>query len=130
MWTDGGVLSGPTLPIPLTFAAESHQDVTREPPLLSHSTWAHGGALCLLFCSFSPLSGTSQALSRALQPPASAAASLTLTALPISQCPVPAGAGTAVGARGIHTGVHAEPGASLLPVEFAFIHIWGQKCPV
>lgn len=46
-----------------------------------------------------------------------------LTALPISQDPVSAGAGTAVGARGVHTGVHAEPGASFLPVDLTLIHI-------
>lgn len=46
-----------------------------------------------------------------------------LTTLPISQHPVPAGAGTAIGTWGVHTGVHAEPGASLLPVELTFIHI-------
>lgn len=59
------------------------------------------------------------------QTPASAAVSLTLTALPVGQRPVSAGAGTAVGARGVHAGMHAEPGAPLLPIELAFIHIWG-----
>lgn len=58
-----------------------------------------------------------------------AAGSLTLTALPVLQGPVPAGASTAVGTGRVHTGVHAEPGACLLPVELTFIHIWGQKCP-
>lgn len=53
---------------------------------------------------------------------------LTLTALPVGQGPVPAGAGTAVGARCVHAGVHAEPGAPLLPVELTLIHIWEQKC--
>lgn len=57
----------------------------------------------------------------------SGAGSLTLTALPVGQRPVPTGAGTAVGARRVHAGVHAEPGAPLLPVELTLIHIWGQR---
>ena len=59
-----------------------------------------------------------------------AAASLTLTTLPVSQSPVSTGADTAVGAGGVHAGVHAELGAPLLSIELAFVHIWGQKCPV
>lgn len=55
--------------------------------------------------------------------------SLTLTALPISQDPVSTRAGTSVGTRGVHTGMHAEPGASFLPIDLTLIHIWGQKCP-
>lgn len=55
--------------------------------------------------------------------------SLTLTALPISQDPVSTRAGTSVGTRGVHTGMHAEPGASFLPIDLTLIHIWGQKRP-
>ena len=55
--------------------------------------------------------------------PAAGAGSLTLTALPVRQGPVPAGASTAVGAGCVHAGVHAEPGAPLLSVELTFIHI-------
>lgn len=46
-----------------------------------------------------------------------------LTALPISQDPVSTRAGTSVGTRGVHTGMHAEPGASFLPIDLTLIHI-------
>lgn len=46
-----------------------------------------------------------------------------LTALPISQDPVSTRAGTSVGARGVHTGMHAEPGASFLPIDLTLVHI-------
>lgn len=49
--------------------------------------------------------------------------SLTLTALPISQDPVSTRAGTSVGARGVHAGMHAEPGASFLPIDLTLVHI-------
>lgn len=55
--------------------------------------------------------------------------SLTFTALSISQDPVSTWAGTSVGARGVHTSMHAEPGAAFLPIDLTLVHIWGQKHP-
>lgn len=46
-----------------------------------------------------------------------------LAAFPVSHDAVSAGAGTAVGAGGVHAGMHAEPGASFLPVDLTLIHI-------